>query len=261
MSPELEGFLSSLQNYALADPPQDEAVIAAYKNYIAACDLPVFVLGHIQERADGTPETTAMWSNMSDAWLEEYNSCGYDAHDYVLLKALEQTGDETVLGLQWSGRTADRDDVKPETGVVLRGAADAGLTSAVSFWSRTRAYSGRDGLRTFGVSLGAPDKSEAKIEALFNARRNELLIATFAMLPVLRPHLARAKGGFDKQHLTAREIDVLGFFAQGARPDRIAEVLGVAKVTVDLHAANARKKLRAQTVPEAVAKAIRYGLI
>lgn len=259
VSPELDTFLSRLQRFALSERPDEASVIQAYRDYVAACDLPIFVIGCMTTLEDGTPDITAMWSNMSEAWLEEYHSCHYDAHDYVLLAAAQRKSPEVSMGLTWSGRTAERRDVTPETSVVLRGAADAGLMSAVSFWGRTEQFAD-GGNRTFGFSIGAPDVSEEQVEKLFRARHNELLIATFAMLPVLRPALERGKQDFHR-NLTVRETDVLGLFAQGMRPDRIADAMGIAKVTVDLHAVNARRKLSAQTMPEAVAKAIRYGLI
>ena len=59
--------------------------------------------------------------------------------------------------------------------------------------------------------------------------------------------------------LTPRERECLSFTAAGLRPDRIAHRLGLARVTVDLHLANARKRLKARTVAEAVAKAMTYG--
>lgn len=260
MSPELTAFLSRLQEQLLGAQPDGEAAIAAYQRFIAACDLPYFVLGVMTTKPDSPPELSAMRSNMTPAWLEEYEACNYDAHDYVLLEAHKRQEPEVMMGLKWSRSTADRPDVSPETRQVLRGAADAGLVSAISFWGRTEQFSDCPGGRVFGLSIGAPEKTEEHVETLFRDRQNELLIAAFAMLPVLRPMAERARGGF-RGHLTPREREVLLRFSQGLRPERIAEKLGLARVTVDLHAANARRKLSAQTVAEAVAKAIVYGVI
>lgn len=56
-----------------------------------------------------------------------------------------------------------------------------------------------------------------------------------------------------------RERDTLAFIADGRRIDRIAELMGLARVTVELHLRGARRKLKARTLPEAVAKAIYFG--
>jgi DNA-binding CsgD family transcriptional regulator len=45
------------------------------------------------------------------------------------------------------------------------------------------------------------------------------------------------------------------------RHDRIAERLGITRPTVELHLANARRKLRARTREQALAKAITLGLL
>ncbi len=261
MSPELATFLTRLQTHGLSDQPDAGAVLSAYQDFVASCDLPLFVLGVMSTKPDGTPELSSMWSNVDRGWLDEYDACNYDSHDYVLLEARKlQQQHEMTLGLKWSRSTAERSDVTPQTRQVLRGAADAGLFSAVSFWGHAEKLGVDGGGRTFGFTLGAPEKTEEHVETLFRANHNALLIATFAMLPVLRPQIERARDGFAGR-LTPREREVLAHFTQGLRPERIAERLDLSRVTVDLHATSARRKLGAQTMPEAVAKAIRFGLI
>ncbi len=65
----------------------------------------------------------------------------------------------------------------------------------------------------------------------------------------------------DIQALSNRERQCLREMALGKRVQAIAEAIGIAPVTVELHLRNARLKLRASTNPEAVAKAIGLGLI
>jgi DNA-binding CsgD family transcriptional regulator len=45
------------------------------------------------------------------------------------------------------------------------------------------------------------------------------------------------------------------------RYDRIAERLGISRPTVELHLANARRKLGARTREQALAKAVALGLL
>ncbi len=61
--------------------------------------------------------------------------------------------------------------------------------------------------------------------------------------------------------LSTRERECLLRLAQGLRIDRIAERLGICAATVELHLANARRKLGARTSVEAVARAVQRGVI
>jgi DNA-binding CsgD family transcriptional regulator len=45
------------------------------------------------------------------------------------------------------------------------------------------------------------------------------------------------------------------------RHDRIAERLGISRPTVELHLANARRKLNARTREQALARAVAFGLL
>jgi DNA-binding CsgD family transcriptional regulator len=61
--------------------------------------------------------------------------------------------------------------------------------------------------------------------------------------------------------LSPRERDCLTLMAMGLRVDRIAERLGLARVTIELHLRQARLKLKARTMPEAVARALQFNEI
>lgn len=61
--------------------------------------------------------------------------------------------------------------------------------------------------------------------------------------------------------LTPREREVLRFLASGLRTAQIAHELQLAKVTVELHTRNARRKLGALTREHAVALALGWGII
>lgn len=59
--------------------------------------------------------------------------------------------------------------------------------------------------------------------------------------------------------LSERERDCLRFLADGLRHDAIADTMGIARVTVEMHLRAARAKLGARTLNEAVAKSILFG--
>lgn len=62
-------------------------------------------------------------------------------------------------------------------------------------------------------------------------------------------------------HLTPRERECLLWLSMGLRNAQIAYRLGIKLVTVEFHLANARRKLNATTREQAVAAAVRMGLI
>lgn len=62
-------------------------------------------------------------------------------------------------------------------------------------------------------------------------------------------------------HLTPREIECLNELADGLTSEGIARRLNISVPTVAMHLTNARKKLHAQTREQAIAIAIRSGLV
>jgi DNA-binding response OmpR family regulator len=61
--------------------------------------------------------------------------------------------------------------------------------------------------------------------------------------------------------LSDREVETLTWSARGKTSAEIAQILGMAKRTVDFHIDNARRKLGVATRTEAVTKATKSGLI
>ena len=61
--------------------------------------------------------------------------------------------------------------------------------------------------------------------------------------------------------LTIRERDCLQVISRGERVTAIAHQLGLSEATVELHLRNARRKLGARSLPEAVARALLYRQI
>jgi DNA-binding CsgD family transcriptional regulator len=65
----------------------------------------------------------------------------------------------------------------------------------------------------------------------------------------------------DAVRLSSRERECLLWLSKGLRNDRIAERLGISNHTVELHLANARRKLQAATREQALAQAVIRGLV
>ena len=62
-------------------------------------------------------------------------------------------------------------------------------------------------------------------------------------------------------HLTVREIECLSALARGLKSSGIAKLYKISVPTVDMHLSNARRKLGAVTREQAVAIAVRDGLV
>ena len=61
--------------------------------------------------------------------------------------------------------------------------------------------------------------------------------------------------------LSRREIEILQWVAAGKSQQDVADILGIAQRTVEVHLASARDKLGALNTPQAVARAVSLGLI
>jgi DNA-binding NarL/FixJ family response regulator len=84
------------------------------------------------------------------------------------------------------------------------------------------------------------------------------LEAALAGASYLDPALARTSA---RGKLTARELDVLGLLAEGLQHEEIGRRLGISSETVRTHLRKACDRLGAATRTQAVATALREGLI
>ena len=70
-----------------------------------------------------------------------------------------------------------------------------------------------------------------------------------------------AEGGGNSARLSSRELEVLRWVVDGARPPAIARQLGIAPGTVEVHRRNIMRKVGVRTVAELTRYAIREGLV
>ncbi len=64
-----------------------------------------------------------------------------------------------------------------------------------------------------------------------------------------------------KNGITPRELETLELLSRGLRSDEIAHRMGIKRVTVNMHITNARRKLKAMTREQALAKAVHRGIV
>lgn len=184
------------------------------------------------------------YSSLPQAWLEHYDAQAFVKHDPAV-RHCARANTPVVTGTE-----------PPECGPV----------GAWRLWDDARSAGFGGGmaipLRTPGSALGGFSlvtsmagreflswhKTHGRWAALA-AHVVDQRILTLAALPPSRPRLS------------PRERECLRWLAVGMRHDRIAERLGITRPTVELHLANARRKLRARTREQALAKAITLGLL
>ena len=77
----------------------------------------------------------------------------------------------------------------------------------------------------------------------------------------LAEHVASAHWIAARPHLTAREVEVLRWTADGKTSFEIASILGLSTNTINFHLRNAMAKMGAVNKASAVAKALIYGLL
>ena len=103
------------------------------------------------------------------------------------------------------------------------------------------------------------------IAAIRQAAAGEVVMPADLLVGLLARRLP-AKGpatpaAMDTEPLTARELEVLACAAEGLSTDQIAQQLSISPLTVRTHLRNAIGKLHAHSRLEAVAIALRHGLI
>jgi DNA-binding CsgD family transcriptional regulator len=189
-------------------------------------------------------------STMRTDWLEYYQDRALHLTDPHVVKVRRGN----LLPYHWGeAQVASLDDP------AMRRAADetreAGLSAAICVpmagaFDPTRPVAGM----TLGSTL-----SEAELSRLTAGIGSHIVALAHAFHTLSLGALTRERMGIPP--LTSRERDCLSYVAQGLRQDSLAWRMGLSRATVEMHLGNARRKLKARTLPEAVARALVYGEI
>lgn len=190
-------------------------------------------------------------SNLPDWWGEYYMDEGLASRDpfFKICKSFNphRTGREYLAQNAHLLSKAERGFIREagETGMI------SGIASPVRLCNP-----GHFG----GWNLGSGRK-RTRFERYLETHCESLQLMGFIAHEALQGRAEWSSERAPGKRLSARERDCLLYLAQGLRSADIAERLGIALVTVDLHFKRIRAKLGAATREEALAKAILLGEI
>lgn len=188
------------------------------------------------------------FSNMSASWIDHYLDQRMDLAD----PHVRHVREGNLNAYRWDEARTGRLQSEKGRGVLAL-AAEAGLRSQISVVAPDPiGYGDPIGGMTIGSSLDADEYFrviEGKENLLLSAA---MLFHSSSIGEIRRQHVGA-------QPLSERERDCMSFVAAGLRNSRIAERMRVSEVTVEMHLRSARRKLRARTTAQAIARAMIFG--
>jgi DNA-binding NarL/FixJ family response regulator len=188
------------------------------------------------------------------AWGHEV--AGQASHEGETIELVDVATPDTVLmdvrmpGVSGPRTAAETDERHPEVAIVMLTVSEeeADLFRAIK--------AGAQGNQL--KSLEAP-----QLRAMLERVTQGDLATTPAATARIIDEFLRTSGGRRRgtQHLTERELEVLGLVTAGRRNREIATELGISENTVKFHLKNIVEKLHAQNRAQLAAVAVREGLV
>lgn len=201
---------------------------------------------------DGQDRETAsvtQYSSMDESWIDHYLDKRLDLSD-PHVRFVRNFGWRPYFFAASSAKGLRADEQ-----AVIAQASEAGLRSQISvIFPDPVGGRAPNGGMTIGSSLQAGEFAAAMSGKEDSLVVISMLFHSLSVGEVRRQQLA-------VQPLSARERDCLTYLAAGLRVSRIAEQLSISEVTVELHLRNARRKMKASTTAQAVARALLCGEI
>lgn len=207
-------------------------------NY-AFLDLGTF--GRMDARGDPSMST------MRNDWIAHYSAQRYDLGDDIVAHVRAGRFDPKFYRMSRPEHFAQRD--------IAEEAREAGLQAGLLVplhgpWN--------DDLPAAGIVMGSSLR-EDEAARITQAHASDLIALAHVLHTGLSGELLRRRKGATA--LSDRQRECLQGIAGGQRVGQVADRLNIREVTVNLHLRAARQKLAARTLPEAVAKALLYGMI
>ena len=238
-----------IRDVATVDTPVDRFAILAAG--LAKLGLDTVNYGYFDTVATASGSAGIQFlTTMSDDWMGHYFDCDLAATDSHVVRIRNRK----ITPYIWNESAIRRVEAPGERATALQ-AAEAGLRSAlcVPLASPLDPFTPVGGI-TLGTSMG-----EAAFDAVMREHGATLTSIAYLFHNACIRQLWNERN--DGRSLSARERDCLRYIADGKRQDAIAHQMGVARVTVEMHLRSARQKLGAQTLNEAIAKALILGEI
>jgi len=197
------------------------------------------------------PDFARTWTSLPDSWCDRYADKNYWAVDPFYRYCCT-----TLAPIRTGPEFLDEYDflTEPERRVICEG-GETGFRSGFSAPVRLIGGGGGFGGWNFGSIMG-----RRELDVFLKEHGRDLRLAGF-YIHEHAERLSRSDEAGPLGLLTPRERECLLWLGRGLRTAAIADRLGIAQVTVDLHFKGARRKLRAATREEALAKAILGGQI
>lgn len=261
MDRHLIDFLTKLSAHRTdGTATESEETISAFYDFLHGVGVEHCNFGGWQIAADGGAVFNAFnGSRLPAPFLEEYAS-ELAVDDYVMRRAEGLTPASPVgkfdIGLSYLPEMEAHQENAPR---VMEEVARYGVRDGFAIigdTSMVRRRTGQSDGRFFGFCFaGGLGTNRVVKEKLC-----EIEIATFALIDRVMPQIESAIDGF-RHNMTARERDCLAALAAGKQRKQIAFQQNVSLPTVDQRIASIKTKLGAATLPEAVARGYRYGLL
>lgn len=180
-------------------------------------------------------------TTLPQSFIDHFADRNYASTD-AMARYLSAGGVRPVL-FDVEAHTPDRDHASDVVSAGLKGGLFIPLPGAT--------LDGRAAVAGLSVGSGASPETTHRTAREYGAG----LVALTHLFHALSAgdHLAEMLG---LANLTTRERDCLSWTAKGDRIGQIAHRLNIAEITVAKHLANARKKLGARNLPEAVARGL-----
>lgn len=261
MNNDLADFLTKL-NALRSQTAHDcaEHAIGAYYSYLEGIGIEHCNFGGFKITADGIPSINQFsGTRLSDHFIEEFSE-ELAGDDYVLRRAQDLSAERPIAKFETGLPVLDEIEAfhAPARNVQIE-CARQGIEEGVALLGNTSlgaTGTGDRGGRYFGFVFGG----ERGTRALLSQHGQAVEIASFALLDRIMPQVEARIDGVEA-NLSVRERDVLAALARGAMRKQIAFDFNIALPTVDMYIAAIKRKLDAGTLPEAVAKGYRYGLL
>jgi LuxR family transcriptional regulator, quorum-sensing system regulator BjaR1 len=220
------------------ETPDEQALVGRYENLLHLFGFKTFLMTELPLIPSMGPQNLFIRNNWSKKWWDRYISRRYYLVDPVSIASFNET-----KPFYWSDAAA-RYATTPEAVEVMREASAEGMQEGVTF-------SFSDGLSWKSVvSIGREDQQRLAAQDL-----GVLYLSSIHFGLALSSHKGVNRG----HQLSTREKEVLLWIACGKTAWEIAQIIGIAKTTVDRHLLNIRRSLGAATNAHAVSIAITQG--